>query len=177
MTVAVLPAARAYALRAVPYTYRPVGVTQGAMVPAGFRRDHHRHVLSRRDFEGAARELMSWQLQLRAGARVAASAPRAAPGVVVEQHLRLGPLPVVAPCRVVYVVDEPDRCGFAYGTLLGHPEAGEESFVLERTPSGAVELVITALSRPAWWLARLGAPVARLVQRRVTGRYLAALDT
>jgi uncharacterized protein (UPF0548 family) len=30
------------------------------------------------------------------------------------------------PCRVVYVVDEPRRAGFAYGTLPGHPEIGGE---------------------------------------------------
>ena len=34
-----------------------------------------------------------------------------------------------APCRVVYVIDEPDIRGFAYGTLPGHPESGEERFV------------------------------------------------
>ena len=28
-----------------------------------------------------------------------------------------------APCRVVYVIDEPDVRGFAYGTLPGHPES------------------------------------------------------
>lgn len=154
-----------------------MGVTQGEAVPAGFRRDHYRRILARWDLEGAAAELMSWQLHLRAGVQVVASAPKAAPAVVVEQHIRLGPLPVVAPCRVVYVVDEPDRRGFAYGTLRGHPEAGEESFVLERDATGALELVITAVSRPDWWLARLGAPVARLAQRRVTERYLTALDT
>lgn len=37
-----------------------------------------------------------------------------------------------APCQVVYVLDEPDRQGFAYGTLPGQPESGEEAFVIER---------------------------------------------
>ena len=38
------------------------------------------------------------------------------------------------PCRVVYVVDEPDRRGFAYGTLPGHPESGEELFLVRYDP-------------------------------------------
>ena len=41
-----------------------------------------------------------------------------------EVIVHLGP--VRAPCRVVYVVDEPDRRGFAYGTLPGHPEIDGE---------------------------------------------------
>jgi uncharacterized protein (UPF0548 family) len=40
-----------------------------------------------------------------------------------------------APCRIVYVIDEPDRRGFAYGTLPGHPERGEEAFIISRRPA------------------------------------------
>ncbi|SIP67631.1 hypothetical protein BN9982_740001 [Mycobacterium tuberculosis] len=38
-----------------------------------------------------------------------------------------------APCRVVYVIDEPDVRGFGYGTLPGHPVSGEER--RERRPT------------------------------------------
>lgn len=41
-----------------------------------------------------------------------------------------GPLRLRAPCRVVYTVTESRRRGFAYGTLPGHPECGEEAFVI-----------------------------------------------
>ena len=50
-----------------------------------------------------------------------------------EVIVHLGP--VRAPCRVVYVVDEPDRRGFAYGTLPGHAESGEERFVVRYDPA------------------------------------------
>jgi uncharacterized protein (UPF0548 family) len=82
---------------------------------------------------------------------------------------------VLAACRVVAVVDEPDRFGFAYGTLPLHPESGEEAFLVERGPDDAVRFRVVAVSRPAHPLARLGAPVTRLVQRRVTSRYLEGL--
>jgi uncharacterized protein (UPF0548 family) len=39
----------------------------------------------------------------------------------------------------------------------------------------AVRFRVVAVSRPAHPLARLGAPVARLVQRRITNGYLEAL--
>ncbi|HEV8560641.1 MAG TPA: DUF1990 family protein [Actinophytocola sp.] len=43
-----------------------------------------------------------------------------------------------APGRVVHVVEEEHRRGFAYGTLPGHPECGEEAFLLERHADGTV---------------------------------------
>lgn len=72
-------------------------------------------------------------------------------------------------------MDEPDRVGFAYGTLPGHPECGEQSFVVTRDETGAVWFTIRAFSRPARWFSRLGAPVTRVLQRLATRRYLRAL--
>ena len=80
------------------------------------------------------------------------------------------------PCRVVYVVDEPDRRGFAYGTLPGHPESGEELFCVRYDPAtDAVYAEISAFSRPALWWSRIGAPVARVAQRFIGQRYLRAV--
>ena len=50
----------------------------------------------------------------------------------------LGPWKVREPIEVVAVVDEPDRQGFAYGTLTGHPLRGEEAFIVERLPDGSL---------------------------------------
>ena len=72
-------------------------------------------------------------------------ADAAAPGVDVTVSLGL----LKAPCRVVWTLEEPRRAGWAYGTLPGHPECGEESFVVDRTGDGTVWLTITAFSRPA----------------------------
>jgi uncharacterized protein (UPF0548 family) len=71
----------------------------------------------------------------------------------------------------VQVVDEPDRYGFAYGTLPGHPEQGEESFLLTRD-GDTIHFEIAAFSRPHDLLTKLGGPVARAVQRRATQQYL-----
>lgn len=85
-----------------------------------------------------------------------------------------GPLQVIVPCRVLYVDHEADRFAFAYGTLPGHPERGEEAFVVERHGGDTVFRII-AFSRPADLATRLGEPVARRIQRRFTARYLRAL--
>ena len=87
--------------------------------------------------------------------------------------LGFGPLAIRAPVRVVYLLDEPDRQGFAYGTLPGHPETGEEAFVLTRGADGRVTFAISAFSRPVSLLARVAGPAGVLTQRWVTGRYCA----
>ena len=84
--------------------------------------------------------------------------------------------PVRAPCRVVYVVDEPDRRGFAYGTLPGHPESGEELFAVRHDPADdAVYAEVVAFSRHATWWSRAAGPVTSLIQRIVTARYVEAV--
>jgi uncharacterized protein (UPF0548 family) len=107
-----------------------------------------------------------------AGLRVEATTERAEVGS--EVIVRLGP--VRAPCRVVYVVDEPDRRGFAYGTLPGHAESGEELFLVRYDPAtDGVYADVTAFSRHATWWSRLGSPLTSVIQRIVTERYLRAL--
>lgn len=156
-----------------PLTYAEVGATRGAL-PAGY---HHLDVSARigagRDrFDQAAEAVLRWGVQRGAGLRVQASSAVAAVDAVVV--VRIGFLR--APCRVVYVIDEADRRGFGYGTLPGHPEAGEEAFAVRYDPgSGAVYTEIRAFSRPATWWARLGYPVTALAQRVITRRYLRAL--
>ena len=81
-----------------------------------------------------------------------------------------------APIRVVYLVEEPGRRGFAYGTLPGHPESGEESFVVEHLSDDSVWVVIRAFSRPSTLFYRLGYPVLRWMQHRFTKRYLRSLS-
>jgi uncharacterized protein (UPF0548 family) len=101
--------------------------------------------------------------------------PYIAPGDTVLLGIRFWPFWVKAPARVVYVVDEPNRRGFAYGTLPGHPEDGEEAFIVEQNADGSVWIVIRAFSRPATWYWWLVAPVLRVTQWFYTRRYLRAL--
>ncbi|MEY2464453.1 MAG: hypothetical protein QOH64_2591 [Acidimicrobiaceae bacterium] len=85
-----------------------------------------------------------------------------------------GFLYVTAVGRLVYIVDEPDRFAFAYGTLSAHPEQGEEAFAITHE-DGRVRFEIVSFSRPRHPLARIGAPVTRAMQVRVTRAYLEAI--
>jgi uncharacterized protein (UPF0548 family) len=166
---------RAVELRSAELTYSEVGMTKQADHRAGFRTFQRSTVLpTRADFQTARADLLSWMVQRRAGIRVTASSD-VCTDAVVDLRLGVGPVSVIAPCRVVYVIDEADRCGFAYGTLPGHPESGEEAFVLDLHEDTTISLTITALSRPATTLAKLAGPLGRGIQDFVTARYLRAL--
>jgi uncharacterized protein (UPF0548 family) len=99
-----------------------------------------------------------------------------APGDSAWLVVPVGPFAIRAPVRVIYIVDEPDRRGFAYGTIAGHPEDGEERFIVERKGDGSVWLTVASFSRPSskfWWMLY---PVLRLQQALYTGRYLRSLS-
>jgi uncharacterized protein (UPF0548 family) len=152
-------------------TYDEVGATLGPEMPTGYHHlEVHRRIGGAEVFEALESFVLGWGLQRGAGLKVPTSTP-AWEGL--EVRLRLGPLTV--PVRVVRVVDEPDRRGFVYGTLPGHPETGEEAFLVERDDDGTW-LRVRAFSRPARWYSRLGGPVTSWMQCRYTERYLAAAE-
>lgn len=156
-----------------PLTYAEVGATAGSP-PPGYRFLRRTSVIGRgrARFEQAAADGMRFGMLRGAGLRVEATTTAAEVGTDVLGHL--GPVP--APCRVVYIVDEPDRRGFAYGTLPGHAVRGEELFLVRyERATGDVVAEVAAFSQPATWWSRLGAPVTGVLQRLIAGRYLRAL--
>lgn len=175
VAVSLLSASEAGNLKRQSVTYAAVGATASGP-PAGFDTFTLARVLNHTDLDAAAHDLMSWRVQQRAGLKVAASSPTVAPDAVVVMRLGISPLALRIPCRVIYVVDRPETQGFAYGTLPGHPETGEESFLLSRRPDGRVQFTVSAFSKPATPLARLGGPVSRWLQATMTQRYLRSLD-
>lgn len=161
------------------YTYSAVGATAGDP-PPGYRCFTRRRRIGhgRPLFDRAGAEVMAYQMLRGAGVFDSASTLVAEPGTVVTVRLGAGPAVISAACRVVYVVDEPDRRGFAYGTLPGHPVSGEELFAVEYDPGDdSVYAVVAAFSRPATWYVRLAGPFGRLTQRVMADRYIAALST
>lgn len=156
-------------------TYPEVGATRDGSLPVGYG-----HVLrdvvigtGRTTFQRVADGLFGWDMHRAAGFTVASSGRRAMPGTVVILRVAPAIAGFRIPCRVVYLVDEQDRQGFAYGTLPGHPEQGEEAFLVTITDE-QVRFRIRAFSRPAWLLARFGGPFTRMVQEYATDRYVHA---
>ncbi len=158
-------------------TYGEVGESLAAQMPAGYR---HSDVCVRvgkgwDTFDLAADAVMTWQVQRGAGLDVTASAESAAVGVVAIVRLGIGPIGVDGPNRVVAVVDEPHRRGYAYGTLEGHPEKGEQAFLVEIDDDETVTFTVRAFTRVASVLAFLGGPLNAKVQDQIAERYLMAL--
>lgn len=161
-------------LRSTGFSFEAVGEGFDA-APPGFLRHQRSRILRRRDFESAVHDLLSWRAHERAGLRVAASDIPLREGTVVLMRLGVGPLSLRIPCRVTTLINEPQRRGFSYATLVGHPEVGEERFVLEHLNDGRIRFTITAISRPASRLARISGPMGRRFQLFMTERYLKAL--
>jgi uncharacterized protein (UPF0548 family) len=170
------PSAVLAAASGAAITYEEVGATITGAMPVGYHHDRHRLALGHGDtlFGQAAAGLRQWQAHRAIGATVTPTDPPTV-GTTVIVTLVVGPLALVAPCRVVALIEEDDRYGFAYGSLPGHPEQGEEAFVVNRR-DGGVDFEVSAFSRPAELLPKLGGPVTRAVQRRATKGYLDGLQ-
>lgn len=155
----------------LPFTYEAVGGT-AETPPAGYVVDRTRIKLGEGEavFQSAIAALRRWE-QFRLGWVDAwpSETPIQTGEVVAVMGRAVGVWWLNA-CRVVYVVDEAgplSKFGFAYGTLPGHVESGEERFLLEWDQSNdGVWYDIVAFSRPNQFSARLGYPVVRRLQKR-----------
>lgn len=162
--------------RAIPFSYPEVGATRQDQLPRGYRHLERRVDAGRgrQRYEELAERLLTWQLHVQAGLALQVSEDRVRQGGIQLAALSLGPARIKTRCRIVYVITEERLRGFAYGTLVGHPERGEERFSVELTDDDRVIFSLRAFSRNAWLLARLGSPVSNRVQAMVNRRYLAA---
>lgn len=165
------------------FTYREVGAThpdeeaRTPLPPPGFHliRVRRRIGSGPEVQERAGQAVLGWHLHRALGLGIlgmdiVTDAPGAEPGVRLVVTLGVGRLRLNAPTRVVWTLREPDRTGFAYGTLPGHPECGEEAFLVERLPDGSVWLTVTSVSRAMAWYTRAAGPLTRVGQRFFTAR-------
>jgi uncharacterized protein (UPF0548 family) len=160
--------------RELGLSYVEVGATRDGALPTGYRIDRRREVIGSGDaFDRAVSALHGWEMHLGAGVQVV-PVERPREGLTVALVVRASGLWTTSACRVVYTIDEPDRYGFAYGTLVDHAVAGEERFLVERT-GDEVAFELTAFSRANSWLFKLAAPVARRKQLALGAAYVAAL--
>jgi uncharacterized protein (UPF0548 family) len=158
------------------FTYEDVGATREdvASCPPGYRRIHVRTRIGEGEglFRRACEALLTWEMHRAAGFGMETGAERVEPDVDVT--VSVGGI-IKAPCRVVWTLDERRRVGWAYGTLEGHPESGEEAFLLDRTGDGTVWLTVAAFSRPAKWYTKAVGPATRGLQHAYARRCGAAL--
>jgi uncharacterized protein (UPF0548 family) len=159
-------------------TYAQTGATLAGELPGGFHHDRYRGSLGLGEarFHRAVKGLRSWQAHRATWIRVVPDDSEIRTGATVVVMLGPSWLAIAAPCRVVAVIDEPSSWGFAYGSLPGHPEQGEQAFVTSIAEDGTVTFEITAFSRPGGALLRLAGPLGRALQRGSSRRYFLALQ-
>lgn len=159
-----------------PFTYPEVGATDGPL-PAGYHHVNESVVVGTggEDFARHAVTLMTFGVLERAGLDIRAAARRPELGLVVEQRVKVGPVRFLAPNRVLRVIAEERRVGFAFGTIGPHPETGEEEFLLTWNADNSVTFSVRSFSRQARWFSKAGAPIVRRIQHQYVGRFLRAL--
>lgn len=152
-----------------PLSYPAVGASLDLRAPPGYVATTHVEALPPGSFDAACAALDRFAM-FPAWVQVS-GASALDETVAVVAHLGVA---LVNLCRIVRRVDEPDRYGFAYGTLDLHAERGEELFVIERD-GDAVRYRVFSFSRPGRWFVWLGYPLARALQRRFVKASGAAL--
>jgi uncharacterized protein (UPF0548 family) len=165
--------------RELPLSYPCVGWTRDdADPPRGFVRDHNRERLGTGPaaFAAARDAIRAWQMFPPPLATIEPPGIPIAEGEVAAVVARALGVWFLNAARIVYVIDEPRRFGFAYGTLPGHVESGEERFLVEHLADDAVWYDLLAISRPRYWGARLAYPVARRLQHAFAQRSKARMS-
>lgn len=155
------------------FSYDEVGATRKGNPPVGYTLDHSRVLLGsgRETFERAVEAVRNWKMfdlswtdlhfddtPIEVGETVA----------ILIKHFGFWSLNAA---RIVYVLDETtdavEKFGFAYGTLTEHGERGEERFSVEYDKTDeSVWYDLYAFSQPNHFLAKLGFPLSRYLQKQ-----------
>jgi uncharacterized protein (UPF0548 family) len=164
-------------LKSAEPTYSDIGATLAGKRPEGFHHDSNQAELGHgpQIFERAVTGLKTWKAHRLPGMGVFPDGQEILTGATVVVTLGTPIVALAVPCRIVSVIDGQTRWGFAYGTLPGHPEQGEEAFIVSITPDQSVRFEIEAFSRPGDPLVRLSGPIGRGIQKGGTAGYLRAL--
>jgi len=155
----------------LPFSYSEVGASRTA-IPSGYPINHHRIQLgSGADaFARAKDAIQSWTMYKLSWTRLYPTDAPVAVGKVVCVVVNHGFCWSVNPCRIIYVLEETseiEQYGFAFGTLPGHSETGEERFTVEwNRADDSVWYELLAFARPHHILARIGFPFVGLFQRK-----------
>lgn len=162
------------------FTYSAVGAT-ATVPPAGYVVDHTRIKLGSGSeiFEAAKSALRRWEHFKLGWVEASPTETLIQKGEVVAVMGHVLGLWWLNACRIVYVVDDVGpitRYGFAYGTLPGHAESGEERFLIEwNRADGSVWYDILAFSRPNYFVTKLAYPLVRCFQKRFARDSAAAM--
>ncbi len=155
----------------LPFSYKEVGASQ-TTIPTGYPINHRRIQLGigEKTFARAKDAIRSWTMYQLDWTRLHPNDAPVAVGEVVCVVVNHGFCRSINPCRIIYVLEENgevEKFGFAFGTLPGHSEEGEERFTVEwRHADDSVWYELLAFARPHHILAKIGFPFVGFFQRK-----------
>ena len=169
----------------VPFSYSEVGATadfaslESLEVSYDVDRNQFSLGTGRDLFERARSSLMSWRHFDIPWLELYGAKEQVSSGHVVATLTRAAAIWYLNPCRVVYTEgtsDSASDAAFAYGTLPGHVERGEERFRVHFNPiTDQVTYEVVAFSRPAILLSKIGHRWVRRIQKRFVASTAEAL--
>lgn len=154
------------------FSYEDVGATKPEKsqsdLGTNYTIDHNRIVIGNgsSDFELAKEAIRQWKMFDFNWLELCRPTTPIEEGRIVAILIRHFGFYSLNSARIVYSIDDPDRFGFAYGTLAEHGESGEERFSVEfDDQTGDVTYDLFAFSKPNHLLSRLGYPLVRRLQK------------
>ncbi|MBL7829215.1 MAG: DUF1990 domain-containing protein [Saprospiraceae bacterium] len=163
--------------KSLPFSYQFVGKTSEDFIAPGFDNDYNVVELGAGAavWEKSKQAIAQWKMFPGVWAYIEPANAPICENQVVAMVANIFGIWWLNSCRIVYTIDNEHQFGFAYGTLPGHVECGEELFMVEKDGEGNVRYVLKAFSRPRFWLARLAYPAARFFQKRFVRQSKAAM--
>lgn len=156
-----------------PFSYGEVGATRNGNAPHGYTLDRNRIELGRgrETFDRAVEAVRNWKMFDLTWTRVYFDDTPIEVGKTVAVLIKHFGFWSVNASRIVYVLDDAtdaiEKFGFAYGTLTEHGERGEERFSVEyHQRDESVWYDLYAFSQPNHFLAKLGYPLSRYLQKQ-----------
>lgn len=143
----------------------------------GYDNDHNFIEIGKlqKNWDQAKAALNEWRQFPVPWTKIESSSEKIKEGLTVGVYFKIFGLWWINSARVVYTIDEPNKFGYAYGTLPGHLESGEECFWIERDDNGMISYHIRAFSKPDHFLVRLAYPIARMFQKKFVKESLKAM--
>jgi uncharacterized protein (UPF0548 family) len=155
----------------LPFSYSEVGASRNT-IPSVYPINHRRIQLGvgADSFARAKNAVQKWTMYKLAWTRICPIDAPIAVGEVVCVVVNHDFCWSLNPCRIIYILEESgevERFGFAFGTLPGHSETGEERFTVEwRHEDDSVWFELLAFARPHHILAKIGSPFVGIFQRK-----------
>ena len=159
--------------RTSAFSYAEVSATRNGDAPANYTLDHNRVQLGwgHATYRQAIRAIRSWKMFDFTWTTLCFNDTPIKVGQTVAILIRHFGFWSLNAAQIVYVLDETtdviEKFGFAYGTLTEHGERGEERFSVEYDKRDeSVWYDLYAFSQPNHFLAKLGYPASRYLQKQ-----------